>query len=823
MDKYLNYNLANVKSEDDVTDKVILPLFRELGIIKSDNDYNHKVTVEIQIGRGDRETKQADLVIYKNKQPFIVVESKKKTEKLDDNAVAQLDSYAWGLGATYGVLCNGKDFVLRAYLKGNKRIFLIRRALENLKIKLILDAVSEDDGITEDRVAHQIIDDQSESFSQLLKDIHKKIRDIDHLDPTNAFDGWSKLLFMKISEERWTKEHDGLERFSLSKFLEEKKMDNAKGYIDERFKATCKAYPKIFDESKDKIGLSTDAIEKILELLDGYTINEIPMDVKGKAYEIFLSATFRGKGLGQFFTPRPVVDFMVSIADINLRTVLLDPACGTGGFLIKAYQKMRQSAIDTPDDIFRSWDKTRDEYLGEIKDEHVFGVDAEPRATQTAKMNMIMWGDGENVVRGNGLDVKDYNKAEYPFADKGVSLILANPPFGNNEEDGKVLPMYDLYKDNNVKKTECLFIERALKILKPEGEMAIVIPDGVLVCSNTSCVRKMIRKYARIVAVTSLPKHTFAPSGVPTISTSVLFLKKFPAEYFNRIKDIETEDEIFDIQSKMGLNSYNIFMGVAKEIGYDPNGDASRSGANDLIQIFKEFSKAKSNGFYQSESFKVLEHNCLMISTDKTEDRIDARYYWFKERLSKMKFEKVELDNYIEINSKQTHPKNESPNETFSLVSVTNNYGVILDEDDEKKYQVKGSDIKSAKIIHKGDIAFNPYRINVGSIGIVGSEYDGMLISPAYVVFKTKNGLDAQVLCAILKNPFYNEYIDIFALGSIRTSLSATKLKKILIPKSLIDGDTSFIKKKYSEIDSLNAKIQKKKNEMQDSITSVLR
>lgn len=98
-----------------------------------------------------------------------------------------------------------------------------------------------------------------------------------------------------------------------------------------------------------------------------------------------------------------------------------------------------------------------------------------------------------------------------------------------------------------------------------------------------------------------------------------------------------------------------------------------------------------------------------------------------------------------------------------------------------------------------------------------------MLISPAYVVFKTKNGLDAQVLCAILKNPFYNEYIDIFALGSIRTSLSATKLKKILIPKSLIDGDTSFIKKKYSEIDSLNAKIQKKKNEMQDSITSVLR
>lgn len=823
MDKYfVKYNLANVISEDDVTDKIILPLLREVGIVKSDADYNHKISVTINIGRGDHETKQVDLIIYRKGMPFIAVESKKKTEKLDDPAIDQLDSYAWGLKAPYGIACNGVEFVLRAYLAGNERVSLIRRNLKDLKIQLILDAVGQEEKPKEALVAHQLIDDQSESFSQLLKEIHKKIRDIDHLDPTNAFDGWSRLLFMKIAEEKWSKTHEGRVRFSYAKFLEEKQNENAAGYIEERFKDTCKAYPKIFDAKTDKIGLSIDAIEKILELLDGYRINEIPMDVKGKAYEIFLSSTFRGKGLGQFFTPRPVVDFMVNLVDINLRTVLLDPACGTGGFLIKAYQKIRQSAIETPDDVFKSWNKTRKDYLKEIKDNHVFGVDAEPRATQTAKMNMIMWGDGENVVRGNGLDEQDLLKTRYAFLDAGVNLILANPPFGNNEEDEYVRNKYDLFAVHNIKKTECLFIERALKTLEPNGEMAIVIPDGVLVCSNTSCVRKLIRKYARIMAVTSLPKHTFAPSGVPTISTSVLFVKKFPADYFERIKDAKREEDIFDIQNQMGLSNYNIFMGVAKEIGYEPNGDASRSGANDLLLILSEYQKAKANSFYHHEEFKALNDKCLVININTLEDRMDARYYWFRDRLAKMEFEKVELENYIEINSRQVHPKTEQPNETFSLVSVTNRFGIILDEDDEKKFQVKGHDIKNAKVVREGDIAFNPYRINVGSIGIAGKELDGLLISPAYIVFKTKNGLDPQVLCALLKNPFYNEYIDIYAISSIRTCLSASKLRKILIPKKTVEGDTSFIKRKYSEIDKLNAQIQKRKNEMQDSITSIL-
>lgn len=824
MASYFKADLSVIRSEDDVKTKILLPLLKQIRIINNDNDYSQEVPVQITSGR-KRETKFADIVIYKGGKPYIVVEAKDKDVKIDDDEISQLDSYSIWLKAPYGIVCNGREFVMRVYLFGNERVFLIKRALSRLDLDLINDALSNETTNMGRTVPQRLIADQSDSFSSLLKDIHQKIRDIDHLDPTNAFDGWSKLLFMKIYEEKWAIEHNNQSRFGYKRFKRERDEENASKYIKDRFKDTCNHFPKIFgDNSNEEIGLSLDAIEEILKLLDGYNIHEIPMDVKGKAYEIFLSSTFRGKGLGQFFTPRQVVNFMVDLVNINLSTVLLDPACGTGGFLIKGFQKIKNVVLQTPDSFFvDNMGTTKQKYLDKVKDYHIFGVDAEPRATKTAKMNMIMWGDGENVVRGNGLDDSDINGIAYPFNNSSVSLILANPPFGNEEKTDSVRNKYSLYNEHSIKKTECLFIEKALKTLKPDGELAIVIPDGVLVCNTTKWVRKLIFKYATIKAIVSLPKHTFTPSGVQTISTSVLYIKKCSKAYIDEIENVMVEDEINTIRHKYGYDNYNVFMGVAKEIGYEPNGRVTRSGINDLDAILNEYIKAKDNGFYSSENYKVLENNCLVINCERIENsRIDARYYWFENVLNNMAFEKVELNDYIEIESDIVTPKDESPNDTFSILSVTKTYGVILDESDDKKYEVPGSEITRAKKVKEGYVAFNPYRVNVGSIGIVGKEYDGFLISPAYVVFKTKNGLDAKVLCALFKNEFYNLYIDILGLSSIRTSLSATKLKKILIPKSMVDGDTSDILSNYEKIDELNTKIAEQNRIMQNIISEKL-
>lgn len=820
----MKQQLHTVPSEAEEENKTIIPLLKKLALITSDDMYKMRVPVHIQEGR-EKKTKEADIVIYNsNNKPFVVVESKKATELLDDDAIGQLDSYAFWLGCPYGIACNGKTIVVRVYMAGNERRFIIRTSVDKIKEEHVSFIREEQIIQKESQISANLISEQSETFSSMLKEIHQDIRDTDKLDPTGAFDGWSKLLFMKIYEEKWSMSNDGVKRFDYKKFKDECKVKRGQSFIDTTFKTTCEEFPNIF-EKDEKIGLSLEAIDKILMKLDGYNILEIPIDVKGKAYETFLSSTFRGKGLGQFFTPRPVVDFMVNMVNIDLKTKMLDPACGTGGFLIKTFLKMREMTFEAPDSYFSRYEKTRDDFLQDIKDSQIYGIDGEPRATKTAKMNMIMWGDGENVVRGNGLADKDITGESYPFNKGEITLILANPPFGAKETDTKVLENYTLYKNNNISKTECLFVERAIKTLAPEGELCIVIPDSILGSSSMKSIRKLILDNSKVIAVISLPQHTFTPSGVQTINSSVLYIKKFSKKYFeqrNKSELMEDDDYIIKLKQQYGYDDYSIFMGVAKEIGYEPNGKATRSKKNDLTTILDDFHHAKEQGFFSTEEYHKINDNSFTISLSKTEDRLDARYYWFMKELSNKKFEKVTLEKYIQIKTNKIDPK-QTPDESFSIISVTNRYGVILDEGDPKKFEVKGEDFsQSYKIVKTNDIVYNPYRINVGSIGIVDKEFDGFLVSPAYVVFETKNGLDKKALTALFRHPFYKLYIDVLATGSIRNNFGGNYLKQILIPKSIIDGDMSDIMKGYEKINKLNAQIKKQQNKMIEDIGKYL-
>ncbi len=695
-------------------------------------------------------------------------------------------------------------------MAGNERRYIIRSAVERIRAEHVR-FIREGEVIQrESQISANLISEQSDSFSSMLKAIHQDIRDTDKLDPTGAFDGWSRLLFMKIYEEKWTKDNNGVKRFDYKKFKEECSVDRGQSFIDSTFKTTCKEFPNIFEED-EKIGLSLEAIDKILHRLDGYNILEIPIDVKGKAYETFLSSTFRGKGLGQFFTPRPVVDFMVNMVDFKLNTKVLDPACGTGGFLIKAFLKLREMTLEAPESYFLQYEKTRESFLQDIKENQIFGVDGEPRATKTAKMNMIMWGDGENVVRGNGLADEDIMGKGYPFHRGEVNLILANPPFGSKEKKREIIDNYSLFKDNQFDKTECLFVERAIKTLAPEGELCIVIPDSILGSSKMKPVRDLILDNAQVIAVISLPQHTFTPSGVQTINSSVLFIKKFNSSYFEKLEKSQLKNDaafIANLKHQYNYDEYNMFMGVAKEIGYEPNGKPTRSRRNDLDVILDDYRLARKNDLYKDEKYHKIDENSFTISLSSIEDRLDARYHWFMKELEEKSFEKVPLNDYITIKTDNVDPK-ETPDDIFSIISVTNRYGIILDEDDPKKFEVKGSEFtQKYKIVRTNDIVYNPYRINVGSVGIVDSEYDGYLVSPAYVVFETKNGLDKRVLTALFKHPFYKLYIDVIATGSVRKNFGGTFLKKLLIPKDIVQGDISDVLGDYEKISDLNSQIR---------------
>ena len=336
-----------------------------------------------------------------------------------------------------------------------------------------------------------------------------------------------------------------------------------------------------------------NSFEAIVEKLEIYNLSTTSDDVKGIAFEQFLGTTFRGQ-LGQFFTPRTVVDFMVDVLDPQEGEIVCDPCCGSGGFLIKAFEFVRakiENEIHNEkekikakyfnDDFEKLSEKKKAEVEVVVNDlftklnqeldinnkksrlrilsyDCIFGTDANPRMSRTAKMNMIMHGDGHGGVHHNDGLLNVNGIFENRF-----DVILTNPPFGSRVEKSLKITEADKYTDevrigkyterygkeyitalkqvnDNIGKpllsiydtgtmsalTETLFIERCLNLLKPGGRVGIVLPEGVLNNSNLQKIREFVESKAKLIMITSIPQDVFIASGA-TVKPSLLFFKKF--------------------------------------------------------------------------------------------------------------------------------------------------------------------------------------------------------------------------------------------------------------------------------------------------------
>lgn len=448
-----------------------------------------------------------------------------------------------------------------------------------------------------------------DEFSKLLFKCHNIIRNNDKLSPEAAFDEISKILFMKIRYER---SPIGDNIFSLKQFKSEETHYNSTirpvnikrngpkddiPYMDYWFELTKAEFDKddLFD-TNDIIKIKQASFEAIVKELEIYNLSRTADDVKGIAFEKFLGKTFRGE-LGQFFTPRTIVDFMVSLLDPEEGEVICDPCCGSGGFLIKAFEYVRDKIendiqkakeqiktllfdekYDSMSDKKKAEiDKRIDEYftilnqeldtihknsrLQHLSSDCIFGTDANPRMARTAKMNMIMHGDGHGGVHHHDGLLNVNGIFENRF-----DVILTNPPFGSRvekslkiteadmftneakikhytkrygEEYTKALeqvngnigePVLSLYESSKLSGlTEVLFIERCLRLLKPGGRMGIVLPEGVLNNTQLQSVRELFEGMAKIILITSIPQDVFMASGA-TVKPSLMFFKKFTIE-----------------------------------------------------------------------------------------------------------------------------------------------------------------------------------------------------------------------------------------------------------------------------------------------------
>ncbi len=543
---------------------------------------------------------RADIVVWKSASAksnedaaTIVVECKAEHITIREEDYFQGYNYAAWAGADFFVTTNLKETRVFKVNKGKlpkrlEEIVDIPKAEELTNAKKLKELLSQTKAFTRDE------------FSKLLFKCHNIIRNNDKLSPEAAFDEISKVLFMKIRYER---NNTGTQIFSAEEFAklreayDKTKSKQSLPFYQQLFERTKEDYVKddLF-EPNDTIKIKEASFEAIVKELEVYNLSRTADDVKGIAFEKFLGKTFRGE-LGQFFTPRTIVDFMVALLDPEEGEVIGDPCCGSGGFLIKAFEYVREKIENdiqhakeqikaqlfdekyesSSDKKKEGIDKRVDEYftilnqeldtmqdnsrLQHLSSDCIFGTDANPRMARTAKMNMIMHGDGHGGVHHHDGLLNVNGIFENRF-----DVILTNPPFGSRVEKSlkiteadkftdeakikhytkrygeeytkaleqvngnigeSVLSLYDSGKLSGL--TEVLFIERCLRLLKPGGRLGIVLPEGVLNTTQLQSVRELFEGMAKIILITSIPQDVFMASGA-TVKPSLMFFKKFTAE-----------------------------------------------------------------------------------------------------------------------------------------------------------------------------------------------------------------------------------------------------------------------------------------------------
>jgi type I restriction enzyme M protein len=545
-----------------------------------------QIDEELEItGRGSGHAR-ADYVVWRtvedrhnNKPPLIIVECKSDNVTIRANDYFQGDNYARIVDAKFVVTHNNKETKFWRVRKDQMPGYL--EEIENIP-----HADATDKEIEE--LLSRLKTFREDEFADLLHQCHNVIRNREKRDPVAAFDEIAKILFVKVYVERELKRKRSRKNLFSVEYLQDQIGETP---LQDLFDKTRKYYSadRIFEDD-EKLNLKPATGLEIVRLLERYNLSDTSEDIKGIAFERFLGRTFRGE-IGQFFTPRPIVEFMVRMVNPKEGEVICDPASGSGGFLIRFFEIVREQILLDADQQYQQFkaeleakrisENKRAEALlakyeeiqatirvdkqgsrlWKLANHCIYGTDANDRMARTSKMNMIMHGDGHGGVHHHDgfLNVNGIFEGRF-------DIVLTNPPFGANvepsdrvlqeqvdvsQEDersyieqfgdlykqamkrtraavGKsIATLFDLPKNAKSKiKTEILFIERCLELLKPGGRLGIVLPEGVLNNPSLAYVRDFCEDRAFIRAVVSLPPETFISSGA-SVKASLLFMQKF--------------------------------------------------------------------------------------------------------------------------------------------------------------------------------------------------------------------------------------------------------------------------------------------------------
>lgn len=790
-------SVNELKTEAQVETRLLSKLFNDLGY--PDKSIVPKQRVEpLIVSDGTKKSKKAVDFILKgsNGLPKVVVEAKDPSINLQE---------AWGQTASYALSYNRdkeKNERIQWLLISNGHITSLFRhdsvvpmvtlqlsdfasgspPYVNLRSYIKYKTVDE---IASGGLSFEIM--AADKLNQLFSECHDMIWKKEKLNPTDAFFEFCKFIFLKIGEDKKREgQPKSVEAYKLpltTEWLSATEATSKHPVRDILFRQLhqhletqiSKGKKRIFDKD-ETLKLSASTCKELIKRFQTINLSSIDEDLNGRMFEVFLNAAVRGRGLGQYFTPRPVVDFMTRIAlqrpdfSVTNPPKTIDACSGTAGFLIEVMAYLLSGLRD--DTRFNK--NERDKIKDKICNECLYGIEANERVARIARINMYLHGDGgSHIFNGDGLDnlpiveddMTDEKKDEVEEHAKKVvpesfDLVLSNPPFSmtyksSNEAEERILQQRDLSRNMNSAKSNILFLDRYLEILKPGGEMLIVFDDTILNGATCLDIREWLFNNFVIVGVHSLPFNAFFKAKA-NIKTSILHARK---------KIDETDEQ------------GHVFMSISNNIGHDNSlkDTPERNNLNDILNVYMEwkrtgvFHPVYKNNEDKNENLECPEQVWLVSPNDITLNRLDAHYYSPDLKQTKTYLKQLEKKGTITLKngkdfklatklSKAKKKELVDSGVTFKYIEIgdVTEYGLIMKHVSGRFDELP---TRGEFVIQKGDILFALNISSRGTVVMVPDEFDGAICTSGFLVIRPRTEEEGYLLWYSLRSEYCRKQI----------------------------------------------------------------
>lgn len=602
-------------------------------------------------------------------------------------------------------------------------------------------------------------------------------------DPLLAFDEWSKLMLAKVEDERHTP-NNSPRQFQVG--TNESYVAVATR-IHDLFKQACLADPTIFPE-QISINLSDKKIVEVVRVLQDICITDTSVDNIGAAFEIFFGSVFRGE-LGQYFTMRPLSRFTVAMLDIQHEHYVIDPTCGSGGFLLEV--------------LLQVWNKLDKNYAGRRELERiktdfalnqVYGIEIHDILARICKINLLLHHDGHTNIEGDKscLDT-EFTKERLKLGEDNFNVVVGNPPFGDTIKEGdedqlgkSSLEDFEVSANREQIPSEHIIVEKSIRMLKEDGLLGLVLPDGVFnnqgEQSNCPQLRNYLVKHGKILAVVSLPDYAFRKSGAQN-KTSILFFKKFDYNErtsFERIYDAKIAEggSVEEaINAALSANPYKIFMAETNYVGYSSTGalmeknDLYRGSAGGHLSddqegtILGEYRRFTSNPNNYTPSLKDCAGlDICSVWNAHESHRLDPKYHLFKVQENQTLpdgWVSKKISELMQRREEIVRPQ-DSPEEAVVVMTLSQTGDIRPREAGKGKnppewlgmyFEDSPSTWYKAR---QGDLVYSSIDLWKGCISVVPEQFNEALVTKEFPIYKMlTDEIDPEFLAILLRSRYY--------------------------------------------------------------------